>query len=111
VSILLILIGEGLIFAGYGVLGVGVEALNIVAVAVIVVAGSTVGAGCASTAGVALRLGAGLGLEAVAGSTVGAGCASTAGAALQNNNAQTTNTTAATITTLSFAYIPPNLER
>jgi len=53
VSILLILIGEGLIFAGYGVLGVGVEALNIVAVAVIVVAGSTVGAGCASTAGVA----------------------------------------------------------
>ena len=92
-------------------LGVGVEALNIVAVAVIVVAGSTVGAGCASTAGVALRLGAGLGLEAVAGSTVGAGCASTAGAALQNNNAQTTNTTAATITTLSFAYIPPNLER
>jgi uncharacterized protein len=38
VSILLILIGEGLIFAGYGVLGVGVQTLNIVAVAVIVVA-------------------------------------------------------------------------
>lgn len=37
-SILLILIGEGLIFAGYRVLGVGVQALNIVAVAVIVVA-------------------------------------------------------------------------
>jgi len=38
VSILLILIGEGLIFAGYRVLGVGVQTLNIVAVAVIVVA-------------------------------------------------------------------------
>ncbi|MGP8011269.1 MAG: lysostaphin resistance A-like protein [Halobacteriota archaeon] len=37
-SILLILIGEGLLFAGYEVLGVGVQALNIVAVAVIVVA-------------------------------------------------------------------------
>jgi membrane protease YdiL (CAAX protease family) len=38
VPILLILIGEGLLFAGYQVLGVGVQALNIVAVAVIVVA-------------------------------------------------------------------------
>jgi membrane protease YdiL (CAAX protease family) len=38
VSILLILIGEGLIFAGYRQLGVGVQALNIVAVTVIVVA-------------------------------------------------------------------------
>ena len=37
-SILLILGGEGLLFAGYRVLGVGVQALNIVAVAVIVVA-------------------------------------------------------------------------
>jgi membrane protease YdiL (CAAX protease family) len=36
--IFLILAGEGLIFAGYSVLGVGVQALNIIAVAVIVVA-------------------------------------------------------------------------
>ncbi len=35
--IILILIGEGLIFAGHLVLGVGVQALNIIAVAVIVV--------------------------------------------------------------------------
>ena len=38
VSLLLLLIGEGLIFAGYGVLGVGMQALNIATVAVIVVA-------------------------------------------------------------------------
>jgi membrane protease YdiL (CAAX protease family) len=38
VSILLILIGEGLLFANHPVFGVGVQALNIVAVAVIVVA-------------------------------------------------------------------------
>jgi uncharacterized protein len=38
VSVLLILIGEGLLFAGYQVLGVGVQAFNIVAVAIIVVA-------------------------------------------------------------------------
>jgi len=38
VSLLLLLIGEGLIFAGYAVLGVGVQTLNIVAVGVIVVA-------------------------------------------------------------------------
>jgi membrane protease YdiL (CAAX protease family) len=37
VSILLILIGEGLLFAGYKVLGVGVQALNIIAVGIIVV--------------------------------------------------------------------------
>jgi membrane protease YdiL (CAAX protease family) len=37
VPIILILIGEGLIFAGHLVLGVGVQALNIIAVAVIVV--------------------------------------------------------------------------
>jgi hypothetical protein len=37
-SIFLILVGEGLLFAGYSVLGVGVQALNIIAVAVIVVA-------------------------------------------------------------------------
>jgi len=36
--------------------------------------------------------------------------ASTAGAALQNNNAQTTNTTATTITILFSAYIFPTLE-
>ena len=55
------------------------------------------------TAGVALRLTAGL--ELVAMRVVDAGCASTAGVALQNNNAQTTNTTATTITTLFSAYI------
>ena len=33
--ILLILIGEGLLFAGYQVLGVGVQAFNIVVVAII----------------------------------------------------------------------------
>jgi membrane protease YdiL (CAAX protease family) len=38
VPILLILIGEGLLFAGFQVLGVGVQVLNIVAVAIIVVA-------------------------------------------------------------------------
>jgi membrane protease YdiL (CAAX protease family) len=38
VSILLILCGEALIFADYRVLGVGVQALNIIAVAVVVVA-------------------------------------------------------------------------
>ena len=53
---------------------------------------------------------AGLELGVVAVSTVDAGCASTAGVALQNNNAQTTNTTAATIATLFSVYIPPNLE-
>ena len=37
-AIFLILAGEGLLFAGYSVLGVGVQALNIVVVAVIVVA-------------------------------------------------------------------------
>jgi hypothetical protein len=37
-AIFLILAGEGLLFAGYRVAGVGVQALNIVAVAVIVVA-------------------------------------------------------------------------
>ncbi len=37
-AIFLVLAGEGLLFAGYSVLGVGVQALNIVAVAVIVVA-------------------------------------------------------------------------
>ena len=37
-SIVLILAGEGLLFAGFRVLGVGVQALNIVAVAAIVVA-------------------------------------------------------------------------
>ena len=37
-AIFLILAGEGLLFAGYSVLGVGVQALNIIAVAVIVVA-------------------------------------------------------------------------
>ncbi len=36
-AIFLILAGEGLIFAGYSVLGIGVQALNIIAVAVIVV--------------------------------------------------------------------------
>jgi len=62
------------------------------------------------TVGVALRLAARVELEVVGVRVVEAGCASTAGVALQNNNAQTTNTTAATITTRSFAYIPPNLE-
>jgi len=38
VSVLLILIGEGLLFAGYQVLGVGVQALNIVVVGIIVAA-------------------------------------------------------------------------
>jgi membrane protease YdiL (CAAX protease family) len=38
VSILLILIGEGLLFSGYQVLGVSVQALNIVSVAIIVAA-------------------------------------------------------------------------
>ena len=61
------------------------------------------------TVGVALRLAARVELEVVGVRVVEAGCASTAGVALQNNNAQTTNTTAATITTLSFAYMPPNL--
>jgi membrane protease YdiL (CAAX protease family) len=37
-AIFLLLAGEGLLFAGYSVLGVGVQALNIIAVAVIVVA-------------------------------------------------------------------------
>ena len=37
-AIFLILAGEGLLFAGYSVLGAGVQALNIIAVAVIVVA-------------------------------------------------------------------------
>ena len=55
------------------------------------------------TAGVALK--AGLGLEVVAVSVLDAGFASTIALALQNNNAQTTNTTATTITTLFSAYI------
>src|SRR5674536_166549 len=38
VPILLILIGEGLLFVGYQVLGVGVQAFNIVIVAVILAA-------------------------------------------------------------------------
>ena len=37
-SILLIVIGEGFLFAGYEMLGVAVQALNIVAIAIIVVA-------------------------------------------------------------------------
>ena len=68
-----------------------------------VVAMRVVDAGFASTAGVALRLTAGLGL--VAARVVDAGFASTTALALQNNNAQTTNTTATTITTLFSAYI------
>jgi len=48
---------------------------------------------------------AGVELEVVAVRVVDAGFASTAGVALQNNNAQTTNTTATTITTLFSAYI------
>ena len=58
-----------------------------------------------STVGVALRLAARLELEVVGVREVDAGFASTAGVALQNNNAQTTNTTATTITTLFSAYI------
>jgi len=68
-----------------------------------VVAVSAVDAGL--TVGVALRLTVGVVLLAVAVSAVDAGFASTAGVALQNNNAQTTNTTATTITTLFSAYI------
>ena len=64
------------------------------------------------TAGVALRLTAGrVVLLVVAVRVVDATCASTAGVALQNNNAQTTNTTATTITTLFSAYIFSTLER
>jgi len=72
-------------------------------VVVLVVAVRVVDAGL--TAGVALRLTARVVVLVVAVRVAEAGVAAIAGAALQNNNAQTTNTTATTITTLFSAYI------